>query len=259
MLEYKNGHGADNSSPCSIDLGWALKYGVPPEFIDANMSWEPHLDNTILLESPVSPDATSAPVRERINGLDPKLRNIFADLQAFASVANKLVASRRKLRPDLFQEIMLSIQYRLMLLEYDPDTQAIEEAVRLGLLAFQTSVFVQMKNIRVKYESLMDRMKRAVNQVPETSPALVELKLWILYMGAIALFDPEQFWLEDAVRRMTKGRSWDEVHGSMRAIMWIDLVHDAPGRIVYESARSGLDDVDLGLGRDRTQFLDFLG
>lgn len=238
----------------SIDLGWALKYGTKPDFADPEMSWDPHLDSTILLESPVPPELMSAPVRDYVQTLDQKLRNVFTDLQAFASVANKLVVSNRKLRPDLFQEIMLSIQYRLMLLEYDLDTQPIQEALRLGLLAFQTSVFIQMKSIRVKYDYLMERLRKAVSRVPETVPALVDLKLWVLLMGAIALLDPEAGWLEDTVRRIAKGRPWEEVYELMRTIMWIDQVHDAPGKQVFDSAHC-FGDVDLGLGRNRTQLL----
>lgn len=238
-----------------IDLGWALKYGVKPDFADPEMSWDPHLDDTILLESPVLPESMSASIRDYVQTLTYKLRNVFADLQAFASVANKLAVSSRKLRPDLFQEIMLSIQYRLMLLEYDMDRQPIEEALRLGLLAFQTSVFIQMKNIRVKYEDLIERLRKTMSRIPETVPLLVDLKLWILLMGAIALFDPDVRWLEENIRRTAKGRSWEEVHTLMRSIMWIDLVHDTPGRQVFDSAHTAIGEVDLGLGRSRTHLL----
>lgn len=240
-------------------MGWALKYGVAPEFCDEDLSWEPHLDNAILLESPVAPDIMSNEVRHFVEGLDRRLCNIFADLQAFGSVANKLVYSRRKLRPDLFQEIMLSIQYRLMLLEFDLGDHPIEEAIRLGLLSFQTSVFIQMKAIRVKYDYIMERLRTALSQFPETTPGLMDLKLWVHFMAAIALYDPAQVWLEDTICRMTAGRSWEEVHQAMRSIMWLDLVHDAPGQMVYNSARCKLDEIDLGLGRDRTGFLDFGG
>jgi hypothetical protein len=251
-------HGTDPQL-FSIDLGWALKYGVAPEFCDEDMSWEPHLDNTILLESPVAPDTMSSEVRHFVDGMDHRLRNIFADLQAFGSVANKLVNSRRKLRPDLFQEIMLSIQYRLMLLEYDTEEQPIEEAIRLGLLSFQTSVFIQMKAIRVKYDYIMVRLKTSLSHFPETTPGLADLKLWIHLMAAIALYDPEQTWIEEGICRLTAGRPWEEVYVAMRSIMWLDLVHDAPGRMLFNSACCRMDEIDLGLGRDRTQFLDFGG
>lgn len=237
-----------------MDLGYSIKFGERPEFVADDLSWEPSLDKLIQTESPISPPTATTGLHSLAEGLDPKLRNVFHDLRAFSSVADGLVASKSKLRPELFQELMISIQYRLLLLEYALDTQPIAEAIRCGLLAFQTSVFLQMHGTKFKYDFISEQLAKAIQRLPETSPVLVQLKTWLAFIGSIAVLDSNEPWLVATIRRLTLSLSWAETRRSLQDVMWIGVIHDTAGKQVYDGARDIRDTVRMGLQRFWTEF-----
>lgn len=176
-------------------------------------------------------------------------------MRSFSSVADKLVVSQHKLRPELFQEIMISIQYRLLLLNYSLQTHCVEEALRVGLLAFQTSMFLQMHGTKIKYEFLGDRLRQAIQALPENSATLKQLKLWLAFVSSIAIVDSDEPWLKNAIRRLTKDLSWSDVRKLLAEVMWVGVLHDSPGKQVYEGGQVDQDIIDLRLQRFRTEFL----
>lgn len=242
------------SKICRVDLGFSIKYGEEPEFYDETLSWSPLIDRIIELQSPVPPEAVGAEIHNFItSNVDNKLQNVFYDLRAFSSVASRLVRSQTKLRPELFQEIMMSIQYRLLLLRYD--TAPTSEALRIGLLAYQTSVFLQMHGTKIKYDFLADQLTNAIQNLPEFDPVLVHLKLWLVFIGSIAVLDSDEPWLVSLVRRLTLDLSWTEARERLGEVMWIAPIHDVAGKQVYDGARVVKDTVTMGLQRFWTEFL----
>lgn len=242
------------SKICRVDLGYSIKYGEDPEFYDDQMSWSPLIDRIIELESPVQPEAVGADIHNFITtNIDTKLQNVFYDLRAFSSVASRLATSKTKLRPELFQEIMMSIQYRLLLLKYP--TSPISEALRIGLLTYQTSVFLQMHGTKVKYDFIANQLTTAIQDLPEISFVLLQLKLWLVFIGSIAVLPSEEPWLVSLVRRLTLDSSWKVTKDRLGEIMWIKPIHDVAGKQVYEGARVAKDTVTMGLQRFWTEFL----
>lgn len=227
-------------------MGYAIKYGERPEFVADDLSWEPAIDRLIHAESPIVPREASSVLQGIIESLDPKIRSVFQDLRAFASVADGLIATKSKLRPELFQEIMMSIQYRLLLLETRLEAQPIEEAIRLGLIAFQTSVFLQMYGTKVKYEFLNDQLASAIQSFPESSPALVQLKTWLAFIASIAVLDSNEPWLVATIRRLTLGSDWLETRRSLEDFMWVGVIHNGTGKQVYNGAHFCEETVSLG-------------
>lgn len=229
-----------------MDLGYAIKYGERPEFVADDLSWEPAIDRLIHAESPIVPRAAPSVLQDIIESLDPKIRSVFQDLRAFASVADGLIATKSKLRPELFQEIMMSIQYRLLLLETRLEAQPIDEAIRLGLIAFQTSVFLQMYGTKVKYEFLNGQLASAVQRFPESSPALVQLKTWLAFIASIAVLDSNEPWLVAIIRRLTLGSDWLETRRSLEDVMWVGVIHNGTGKRVYNSVHVYEETVSFG-------------
>ena len=141
----------------------------------------------------------------------------------------------------------MSIQYRLLLLEQSLETQPVQEAVRLGLLAFQTSIFLQMYGTKMKYDFLSEQLAKGIHRLPEISPVLVQLKTWLAFIGSIAVLDSNEPWLVATIRRLTLNSGWIETRRLLEDVMWIGIIHDAAGKQVYDAARFCQDTIPLGL------------
>jgi hypothetical protein len=240
---------------------------------------------------------------------DPRLLNILLDLQEFSLAANLAFQTGRKIPSTIFCETLVSVQYRLLALrdeddqrrqkqqqpfqdqdtstdtnnwEIDPavegNTSKLADLLRLGMLAFTTTTFLQIKQLPMRYPDLARRMRgcvRALAQVlsdgeqehhqeqgqdgerkgERDPPQQVEIvvRLWFLFVARISVLG----WPEDEdVLVTTAGRvleglglaeaAWDEVRGVLRGVMWIDWVHSGDGRRFWERVRAERSRVSQG-------------
>jgi len=113
-----------------------------------------------------------------------------------------------------------------------------DEAIRLGLLAFSCSVFLQWQRLGMSYPSLTSafRSRLATMNSQQMSPHLV---LWLFMIGAALVFDAtDDWWLKPALlvsMDLCETRSWSEMQHLLKSSMWIGLIHDKPGRRVFDS------------------------
>lgn len=220
---------------CRLDLGWSLRQGCKPDFFDnVDVTWDPLIENIISQHRLSFPCETSPELKRMLVGLDPKLRTVFDDLRGFSAMANSIIPSKRKLLPEHFQKIMLSIQYRLLLLDFGLDTRPWDEAVRLGLLAYQTTIFFQVKGTKLDSEYMATGLRSAISVVIQTSsPSTRQFTLWLLLMGSIVVFQGTEPWLVAYMSELLDGNEWEGVREQMKRIMWIDVVHDGPGKRAF--------------------------
>lgn len=170
-----------------------------------------------------------------ISKWDSRLQNVYIDLRSFSKMADTLISARQKLRPELFQEIMLSSQYRLLFLENSLENDLAQEAMRLGLLAYESTVFLQAPGLRLESVLFAQQLRDAVENFVVVSRETADLKLWLLFIGAIITFDLRDPWLIEAIRDLTFYQDWDAIRKRLKKIMWIDAVHDDLGKYVYEA------------------------
>lgn len=225
----------------SVDLGWSIKNNSKPLFFDGNVSWSRFFDKIILNQIPAEANFHRAVIDALLQDLDTKLQHVFCDLRDFTRTANMLITSKDKLQPELFQEIMVSIQYRLLLLEYPLASQSLEAAIRNGLLAFEASIFLQVPGMKIKYPAMTDRLRFAIDVVNASTPAFADLKLWLLFIGSISFIDSTELWLISAIIELTGEYDWPEIRDRLKGIMWIDAVHDGPGKKIFEATRTARD------------------
>jgi hypothetical protein len=91
--------------------------------------------------------------------LDPRLASVFQQLRIFTVTANRLCLSKEdKMEPDFFQEFMSSVQYRLIKMRGSMEN-VVSEAVRIGMLAFITTVHTQLPGFQLRYQYLATRLK----------------------------------------------------------------------------------------------------
>lgn len=169
---------------------------------------------------------------------DWRLQNAFKDLRDFSALANKLSPTAQKLKPEAFQEIMLSIQYRLLQLDFSSDLNPLQEALRVGLLAYESTIFLQIQGMKLKSDSFNVQMQEAIQEVAVQGEATANVKLWLLLVGSMMVFSGSEEWLVQSIRSLTGRQTWEEVRERVKEVMWIDVIHDVPGRQAYEAAQA---------------------
>jgi hypothetical protein len=222
-----------------VDLGWSIKYGSKPDIYGGKVCWDPFLETALRNNALVYTRSPTPAIQALAAGWDYRLKNVFNDARDFAYVANRLIPGREKLPPELFQEIMLSIQYRILLLGYPVETQPLEESIRLGLLAFASTVFLQIPGVKIRSGALSSQLYNAVEKLDVSNSVVADIKLWLLLVGSICVFEGSESWLVKSIHELTGEQTWPEVRMRIKEVMWIDMIHDEPGKRAFEAVEKG--------------------
>ena len=164
-----------------------------------------------------------------LSALDWKLVNIWRDLGEFCRAANIASSTNRNLDPDLYQEVMISVFYRLMRLKFPQGS--IDEVLRLGLLAFSTTIFLGIRGIPMQYDSLVHDLVSALRAIDQSvSEIPSNLSLWLAYFARVMVFhEPEQAWLTSHLKDQLQSSnlsSCQAVRSLLKSLLWVDCLHD---------------------------------
>jgi hypothetical protein len=215
---------------CRADLGVSIATGRKPLFFADGISWRSYL----------APDGTAArrtEIHDVLAAPDQRLVNVWVDMKEFCRAANIAFVTGCKLDPELFQEVMTSVQYRLLHLDFQESTgdrPGWQEALRLSMLAFATTVFLKIRGVDIRYQNLAVRLKAAILSLdkPEDK-ARREMRLWIEVVAGIVLSQgPEGSGLKDCLAGVDL-KSWNEARVVLKDRLWIDCLHDKPGEAMY--------------------------
>ena len=154
----------------------------------------------------------------------------------FCLVINQAAGSKRKLKEDHLLRAMASVMYRLLHMSFA--LGSMNEAVRLGLLAFSYQTFLQPPNVRTRQTSLIDTYRDCLLNIAVAGNDHTEMMLWLQMVGAVAVFSaPDNTWLrpmlQSSIYRCKLG-SWSELATLLKSFLWIDFVHDKPGRDIFD-------------------------
>jgi hypothetical protein len=216
---------------CRADLCTALLSGDEPFFFTDGMPWHPYLARPADINGLLATHFAGC-------NIDRRLAGVAADLRRFSTSTNLAFATGRKIVGEVYQEILISTQYRLVNLKFEP--QDVNEILRLGLLAFSSSVFLQEGGLRRRFASLSTQFKRTLAAVDWTNPALKRIGLWLLVSGLVASVTRED---DDALMPLLRERchesgqpSWAGIRSILKSLMWIDALQDKSGRQIYDRA-----------------------
>ncbi|KAM0286564.1 hypothetical protein ACHAQK_009210 [Fusarium lateritium] len=223
---------------CRVDLGWAIRNGCKPGIYNETPAWESLFEAFGTVACSFDLQKPSKDFMNLYSTLDWKLQNAFKDLRDFSALANRLAPGSEKLKPVAFQEIMLSIQYRLLQMDFSDDQNPIQEALRIGLLAFEATLFLQIQGAKLKSRSFDEQLRFAIQAFPVQGEATANVKLWLLLIGSIMVFKVSEDWLVQSIRSLVGRQTWAEVQERVKEVMWIDKIHDNPGRQAYDAAQS---------------------
>ncbi|KAH7230166.1 uncharacterized protein BKA55DRAFT_626160 [Fusarium redolens] len=218
-------------------LVYSICTGANPVFHQDNTSFESAFDSSPELTR-LKPSDASCFSRSRcvVQALGRRLYSIFKDVQGLSQLINDSHNSGQKIREMSLEELMTSIQSRLLLLEFN-DNNVLPELLRLSLLAFLTTVFWSFPGVKFEYPHLANQLRQACLAFTPTTAGESYLFAWALMVGATSVFhDPDQTWLPQRLRPLIRdnlGRTWFEVQNNLRRVMWIDSIHGGPGIEVF--------------------------
>lgn len=154
----------------------------------------------------------------------------------FCVLANLASRSSYRVTMDDYVSAMTSVAYRLVHMRFEGTCK--NEAVRLGLLAFSASIFLQWRQLGLGYAHLASSYRRCLLSL---DPAAVDARfwLWLVMLGSVSLFGQDDLdWVGPLlVMKMEECnvRSWAEMQHVLSSVMWVGSVHDGPGRAMFKS------------------------
>ncbi|PVH81931.1 hypothetical protein DL98DRAFT_570798 [Cadophora sp. DSE1049] len=212
---------------CRLDLSYAMCTSSKPLFFSAkNISWTSYLPRT--LPVPLS-TAIHSILRGSGTVLDARLLAIYSDLHEFSRAANLAAQTGRKLETDLLQDVMISVQYRLLHLKYDV-TDA-QELLRVVMLAYSITILPLLFSQFGGYSSL------SFLSFQECFPTHVRTKasedrsrawLWLLVVVGLSNLDCDVVDLDSHLSCTVQDlglESWKNVLVVLKSFLWIDVLH----------------------------------
>lgn len=221
----------------------ALHRGSQPVFFNQSTSNEPFLPYPDLmpllkLRGPVAAasQSNSTVFLDDVNG---ELSSVWNTMSEFCSVVNFAVESVQFISINTYLETMASLMYRLLNMRFE--SSSVSEAIRLGLLAFSTSVFLQWGSLGLSYTNLTSEYRGCLVRLG-SSCATSQLMIWLLMVGAVSVVDID----DDAslkslfITNIGFGdmKSWDGMQDLLNSFMWIGLVHDKAAKRVFDQLRN---------------------
>ncbi|KAK3069179.1 hypothetical protein LTR53_012687 [Teratosphaeriaceae sp. CCFEE 6253] len=169
--------------------------------------------------------------------VDSRLATVFYDLRRLAEIINTHGGQGRRMRGDVFQRVLVSIQRRLLWLRYTSKDDW-SECLRLGMLAQLTATF-QLAGRKIDYGALSAQFQESLEVLEASGTELQTLSSWLLLVAAMSVFDPEERWLRAMWKRFAVPESsWDEERKRLGFVIWMNGVHDEPGKRAFAALNS---------------------
>ncbi|OKL57909.1 hypothetical protein UA08_06443 [Talaromyces atroroseus] len=184
---------------CRLDLMFALQTASKPLFFAENsLSWEAYLPKHERLP-------TVTPLDTLDDATDWRLINVWHDLRELITAINLAHQTKRKLSSTLFQEALVSVQYRLQHLTYEICDQ--HEVLRLALLVFSTTTFFHARLISTCYRDFLRHLDIILHStdyyLDERSSKLI---LWFIFVSRLSgIYTPEDYsWMRKQVLQISR-------------------------------------------------------
>ena len=229
----------------SADLSYALLSGQQPRLFRDEIQWSCFIADRDLIQCSHQPhDAYIHTFLEAT--VDKRLHNALRDLHTFSCISNLAYQTTRKLSPDIYSDIMTSILYRLTSLSYESDP--LQEALRVGLLAISSTIFMQRQFMEHPYDNLLNLHRKSLLKLRESTDIdiPVPILLWLTMLLHVvenkepSLPDWLSVWLDEVI--FCAGiDSWPQAHEILRSMVWVNFVHNRCGMPAFEAAMLRLE------------------
>lgn len=225
------------------DIGVALNINCPTLFFEQPDTLEAFMRcPQYQLPDSLAPLGATASAGERLDlddlagQMDDELGRLWSLMHEFCAMVNFATCSGYRISFDEFLSVMVSVSYRLLHMHFE-DKRA-NEAIRLGLLAFSSGIFLQWRQLGLIYSSLSSSYRRCLLELKATDVS-PEFALWLLMVGAVSVMDDTDIdWMRPLFVEKLEAchiRSWADMEAVMRSIMWVDSIHGRLGENVFKS------------------------
>ncbi|KAK6522976.1 hypothetical protein TWF281_002403 [Arthrobotrys megalospora] len=223
---------------CRTDIEFSLQSGSLPRF------YRDEFPHAIIRSSPQWPDTSYEAFITTTNAqiYNIEIQSVFRDLLSVSRFINMMGTTAQKLEPFMFQEILISVGYRLMhIFPLDRVTSlgATENACQLAFLAMVSTMLIKKSHSRLPYPFLAGLFHDAITRLDDNPMVDDNFLFWLLFMGAISVFEiKDEDWLRlklrKSISKMELG-SWQDVKNILGNYPWIIFFHDDPGLEVWEA------------------------
>jgi hypothetical protein len=185
------------------------------------------------------PSATKSYWDPVLPGISEDLVQAWAFLKRFCSTINSAFEHKRQLPKETLLNPMASVMYRLLRMNsFDPTS--IDEAIRLGLLAFSSHIFLDWQDVKLPHTYLPKIYRNCLLNLKLPGALPSQNLLWLLIVGSLSIFtEADDHWLIPWVRaniELCGAHDWSELRGQLKAFPWIDFLHDKPGQAIFDAA-----------------------
>jgi hypothetical protein len=214
--------------------------GRRPRLLKEGISWDCFIADRGLIHCSHQPH--DANVRAFVETtVDTRLHNALRDLHAFSCISNLAYETTRKLSPDTYNEIMISILYRLTHLSFESDP--LQESIRTGLIAFSSAIFIQRDFMEHPYDHLLNIYSNALFRLRKSTDIdlPVPIVLWLtMLLHLVARKEPspadwQSIWLDEAILHAGIDL-WSQAREILRSVVWVGFIHDRLGKQAFEAA-----------------------
>ncbi|KAF3933725.1 hypothetical protein ABW19_dt0204869 [Dactylella cylindrospora] len=224
------------------DIGIALHCGARPFFFE-NPDYEqlaPYPSYFAFLPpGEMSPKERNSGLGKFLSKMDTTLAESWMFLKQFCSLMNFTAKMQQKLRQQTLLETTISVMYRLLSFSFKSDS--VDETIRLSLLALSSHMFLRWQNIDLTYAHLPTQYKASLINLKLSDEFPPQIMLWLLMVGAISVFTEDDAWLRPWLLvnfELCEIGSWEDLKGTLEGLMWVDILHDGPGRKIYKRCKA---------------------
>ena len=200
-------------------------------------SLEPLVPYDLASGEPESLESKTYWKRTRLN-INADLAQAWTAMKRFCSAINSAAEHNRQLPKETLRDTMAAIMYRLLRMN-SFDSTSIDEAIRLGLLAFSHHIFLRWRDLKPPQTYFPDTYRTCLLnlKLPDTSSS--QILLWLLMVGSLSFFTPaDDAWLIPWIRvnvELCGAHDWIGLRSQLKEFPWIDILHDNPGQAIFDS------------------------
>jgi hypothetical protein len=226
------------------DVELALSVGQPPLFPITSVHWEPHIAGRKLMRRiPESwqDQATQQPV---LGTSDAKLLSVWADLRELTKLSNLAKQTSQKIPAAAFNEMQVSILYRLIFLEGYHRDRSETGLIWACLLAFAFTIFIRHQNhVMQRFDRVTGRLRAARRSLSDSALTMsTSLTLWMLMTLRVAVpTDQVESWEREVLYTAVPDlniEAWPRVQSLLKEFMWIECLQEGLGMTFFIQALS---------------------
>ncbi|KAK3323308.1 hypothetical protein B0T19DRAFT_201281 [Cercophora scortea] len=178
-----------------------------------------------------------------IANIDEDLARAWDVMARFCSLLDHVAETQTDLPNEIVMRTMASVTYRLLAMQFPLGSP--DETIRLGLLAFCSSAFLQWRNTNVHPVGawLPAAYKECFLEgtLRDSAPTIW---LWLLMAGAVSIWDEpgELMWLGPMLRTsfdVCELETFEELRALLTGLLWSSVIHDEAGEKMFWDFYSG--------------------